>query len=123
LADATGRTCDEVQEALAVQRAYLAEPLSEQGGDDRDDDARPVAALMVEEPGFDSVRDRDQVARAMRHLPAREREIVRLRFLHDLTQAEIAAQIGVSQMHVSRLLRSALDALAEAMDDPELLAS
>jgi RNA polymerase sigma-B factor len=126
LADATGRTYDEIQEALAVQRAYIAEPLSEQGGDDRDDDAaRPVAALMVEELGFGSALDRDQVARAMRHLPAREREIVRLRFLHDLTQAEIAAEIGVSQMHVSRLLRSALDALAEAMatDDPALLAS
>jgi len=124
LAEATGRTYDEIQEALAVQRAYIAEPLSEQGGDDRDDDARPVAALMVEESGFESVRDRDQVARAMRHLPAREREIVRLRFLHDLTQAEIATQIGVSQMHVSRLLRSALDAMGEVMDDdPGLLAS
>jgi RNA polymerase sigma-B factor len=78
---------------------------------------------MVEESGFESVRDRDQVARAMRHLPAREREIVRLRFMHDLTQAEIAAQIGVSQMHVSRLLRSALDAMGEVMDDPALLAS
>jgi RNA polymerase sigma-B factor len=84
-----------------------------------------VAALMVEERGFGSVHDRDQVAQAMRHLPAREREIVRLRFLHDLTQAEIAAEVGVSQMHVSRLLRSALDAMAEAMaiDDPALLAS
>jgi RNA polymerase sigma-B factor len=126
LAEATGRTHDEVNEALAAQRAYIAEPLSEQGGDDRDDDARPVAALMVEERGFDSVHDRDQVAQAMRHLPAREREIVRLRFLNDLTQAEIAAEIGVSQMHVSRLLRSALDALAEAMDEPvelDLLAS
>ena len=78
---------------------------------------------MVEESGFESVRDRDQVARAMRHLPAREREIVRLRFLHDLTQAEIAAQIGVSQMHVSRLLRSALDAMGDVMEDPALLAS
>jgi RNA polymerase sigma-B factor len=115
LAEATGRTYDEIQEALAVQRAYIAEPLSEQGGDDRDDDARPVAALMVEESGFESVRDRD--------LPAREREIVRLRFLHDLTQAEIAAEIGVSQMHVSRLLRAALDAMGEVMDDPALLAS
>ena len=52
----------------------------------------------------------------MRHLPAREREIVRLRFVHDLTQSEIAAQIGISQMHVSRLLRSAMTTLREAMD-------
>ena len=63
--------------------------------------------------------------RALRHLPARERTIVRLRFACDMTQSEIADEMGISQMHVSRLLRSAVDALAEAMatDDPELLAS
>ena len=47
-------------------------------------------------------------------LPARERLILRLRFEEDLTQAEIAEQVGVSQMHVSRLLRRSLDRLSAA---------
>ena len=49
--------------------------------------------------------------------------IVRLRFACDMTQSEIAAEMGISQMHVSRLLRSALAKLREVMDDPALLAS
>ena len=118
LAAATGKSLEEVEEALAAQRAYVAEQLTEPGSPgEHDDDARPVPALMVEERGFTDASDRDQVAAAMRHLPAREREIVRLRFAHDLTQSEIAAQVGISQMHVSRLLRSAMGTLREAMEE------
>jgi RNA polymerase sigma-B factor len=47
-------------------------------------------------------------------LPARERQILRLRFEQDMTQAEIAERVGVSQMHVSRLLRRSLDRLGAA---------
>jgi RNA polymerase sigma-B factor len=47
-------------------------------------------------------------------LPDREREIVRLRFAEDLTQREIGERVGISQMHVSRLLRRALDQLQSA---------
>jgi len=50
----------------------------------------------------------------MEALPERERMILKLRFEQDLTQAEIAEQVGVSQMHVSRLLRRSLDRLAAA---------
>ena len=124
LAEATGRSLDEVDEALAAQRAYAAEQLTEPGSaGDHDEDARPVPALMVDERGFDDVCDRDQVTAAMRHLPPREREIVRLRFVLDLTQSEIASEVGISQMHVSRLLRSAIGTLREAMERPEQLAS
>jgi RNA polymerase sigma-B factor len=118
LCEATGHSEDEVNEALAAQRAYIAEPLTEPGAaGERDEDARPVPALMVDEAGFAAVRDRDQIASALRHLPARERDIVRLRFVHELTQSEIAEQVGVSQMHVSRLLRSALTTLRDAVED------
>ncbi len=50
-------------------------------------------------------------------LPEREREVLRLRFVEDLTQSEIGAQIGVSQMHVSRLIRQALTQLREAAEE------
>ena len=52
-----------------------------------------------------------------RRLGARDREILRLRFEEDLTQTDIAARVGLSQMHVSRLLRNALDELASAAED------
>ena len=53
------------------------------------------------------------------HLGARDREILRLRFEEDLTQSDIAARVGLSQMHVSRLLRDVLDRLASAAEsDP-----
>ena len=70
LAEASGNSEDAVSEALAAQRAYVAEPLNEPGGSgERDEDVRPVPALMVEEAGFGEVRDRDQVSAALRHLP------------------------------------------------------
>jgi RNA polymerase sigma-B factor len=53
------------------------------------------------------------VAAVLEHLPPRERLILRLRFLEDLTQTEIAARIGISQMQVSRLLRRSLEELRD----------
>ena len=76
----------------------------------------PGRALASDEIGFTAVEDRDLLERAMRALPARERRIVGLRVYHDLTQAEIAARTGISQMHVSRLLRASLDAIEAEMD-------
>ena len=49
----------------------------------------------------------------------REREVLRLRFAEDLTQSEIGARVGVSQMHVSRLIRQAVARLREAAEDAE----
>ena len=111
LAEATGHCEQDVIDAQAAQRAYVAEPLIEPGAGERDEDVRPVSALMIEELGFGEVCDRHQISSSLRHLPLRERTIVRLRFYHDMTQAEIANELGISQMHVSRLLRSALDSL------------
>jgi RNA polymerase sigma-B factor len=50
-------------------------------------------------------------------LPARERVIIHLRFEEGLTQSQIAAQVGISQMHVSRLLRRALETLRESTEE------
>jgi RNA polymerase sigma-B factor len=61
--------------------------------------------------GFDGAEARATLTSLFRHLSHREREILRLRFDEDLTQAEIGERIGLSQMHVSRLLRNALEKL------------
>jgi RNA polymerase sigma-B factor len=66
---------------------------------------------------FDHADDRDLVDRLVRQLPDRERELLRLRFTEQLTQSQIAERIGVSQMHVSRLLGSTLAQLRELAGD------
>jgi RNA polymerase sigma-B factor len=60
------------------------------------------------------VDDRTVLAQAMSTLPEREQRIVRLRFFEGLTQSEIATQVGLSQMHVSRLLTASLEKLRPA---------
>ncbi len=66
-----------------------------------------------EDEAFDQADNRDLVDRLVAQLPERERELLRLRFGEQLTQSQIADRIGVSQMHVSRLLGSTLDQLRE----------
>jgi RNA polymerase sigma-B factor len=102
LAEAIGETEQRVAEAVAAGRAHTAEPLEDAG--------------TFEEAGFARVDDRDLLEHAIRALPARERRIVGLRVYHDLSQCEIAERTGISQMHVSRLLRAALRTLEHEID-------
>jgi RNA polymerase sigma-B factor len=116
LAEASGEDVERVTEALWAQRAYTVEPLTESPVNDESERSGAAGReLSVEEPGFDGVLRRDTLERAIRRLPARERTIVALRFLDDLTQSEIAARMSISQMHVSRLLRASLDQLREEL--------
>lgn len=117
LAEASGEDVERVSEALWAQRAYTVEPLTE--GPVSEDGERTGGVgreLSVEEPGFEGVLRRDTLEQAIRQLPPRERAIVALRFLDDLTQSEIAARMEISQMHVSRLLRSAIAVLREELE-------
>jgi RNA polymerase sigma-B factor len=121
LAEAVGETEERVAEAIAAGRAYTSEPLVDtESAADGGDGGSPARMLSSEEPGFTAVEDRDLLERAMRTLPARERRIVGWRVYHDLTQAEIAARTGISQMHVSRLLRSSLEAIEAQIGAGEL---
>ncbi len=72
--------------------------------------------MRAVEPGFAEAEGIDEVAGMLRLLPEREREIVRLRVFEQLSQSEIAAVMGISQMHVSRLLRRSFERLREAVD-------
>jgi RNA polymerase sigma-B factor len=79
-------------------------------------DGTELADLVgAPDPGLGLVDDLATVARLLCHLPERERRLLALRFYGNLSQAEIAAELGVSQMHVSRLLSRALAWLREAM--------
>jgi RNA polymerase sigma-B factor len=76
-----------------------------------------VDAIGGDDPRLELIEDRDAIAAALAALPERERTILWLRFAHDRTQSEIATELGVSQMQISRLLRRTLErlrAVAEA---------
>jgi len=73
--------------------------------------------LGAEDSNLDRVEMRDVLEQAMAHLNPREREIMALRFVEELPQTEVAKRLGISQMHVSRLQRAAVDHLRREMGD------
>ena len=108
LAEATGASEEEVLEALETGRAYS--PLSLSVGSSGDDDELdPLESIGGEEDGYEISEDRALLEPGMRVLDARERMILQLRFYEGLTQSQIAQRVGISQMHVSRLIRRALE--------------
>jgi RNA polymerase sigma-B factor len=105
-----------VLEALAAQAAAHTSSLDEPAGHDHEgsgsgDWPRFAAALGRTEPQFDLVEHREGLAPLLAAMPERERRILLLRFFGGLTQTQIAAQVGLSQMHVSRLLARTLTRL------------
>jgi RNA polymerase sigma-B factor len=116
LAAEAGLSGEEVLEALSERQAHDAVPLEPTGGSDGGEAPR-APALSVSDPRLDAADDLMALSSALRRLPPRERTIVRLRFVDGLTQTEIAERVGLSQMHVSRLLRSTLEVLRSEFDD------
>ena len=108
-------------EALESGRAYSSVSLSTGGGQDEDGELDPLESLGAEEPQYEVSEDRAVLAPGFRVLDERERMILHLRFFKGLTQSQIAQQIGISQMHVSRLIRRALEKIREeiASEEPE----
>lgn len=118
---------DEVLEALQVSQSYRAFSLEE---------TLPSESLSTSlsdllgrpEPSFDRFTDSHALAPHLAALAPREREILIMRFYEDMTQTQIAERIGVSQMHISRLLSTTLSRLRDAVDtdvpaDPPALPS
>jgi RNA polymerase sigma-B factor len=101
---------EEVIESRAVRRAYSPDSLDAPPPRSDDDSPRTWDAIYGrDEEGYARVEAQVIVERALRALPEREQEIIRLRFGAELSQAEIGDALGISQMHVSRLLRRSLD--------------
>jgi RNA polymerase sigma-B factor len=102
---------EDVLEALEASGAYRATSLESPRG--ADDDAGDTLGDTVgtDERGFALAEDRATLASLLRAVTPREREVLRLRFEEDLTQAEIGERIGVSQMQVSRIIRQSLGRL------------
>ncbi|HSS79633.1 MAG TPA: SigB/SigF/SigG family RNA polymerase sigma factor [Gaiellaceae bacterium] len=121
LAKAAGVTDEEVLEALESGRAYSSLSLSAgSGGHDDDGELDPLESLGTVEHQYEVSEDRAVLAPGFRVLDERERAILHLRFFEGLTQSQIAQQVGISQMHVSRLIRRSLEKIREeiAADQP-----
>jgi len=113
LAADTGTTEEQVLEALEAGQSYRSTSLDSAGPDEQGLGSR----LGVEAEGMGVAEWRTVLEPHLQALPEREQAILRLRFVDGLTQSEIAAQIGLSQMHVSRLLVHSLKTLRESFGD------
>ena len=114
LAEATGASVEQVLDAMQGAQAYSAVSLDEPVGDGR----QAVDTLGAEDVNFAQAEHRELLRRGLDGLPDRERQILRLRFFEGLTQREIAEHVGISQMHVSRLIRRSLDEMRDTLESP-----
>ncbi len=113
LADHVGVETDDVLAALDAGNAYRADSLDRPApGEEerRSDIASPDA-----DAGFTAIEQRSLVQDLLSGLPERERRILELRFFNEMSQTEIAAELGISQMHVSRLLARTLAQLRQGL--------
>jgi len=106
-------TPEQVLEALEVGSAYSTVSLS--GGPAGEEELDPLETIGEEDEGFRRSEDRAALAPALLRLPPREREILRMRFEEGLPQTQIAQRVGLSQMHVSRLIRKSLAEMREQL--------
>lgn len=107
---------DAIIEAQEAGNAYTVRSLDAPTSSDGDNDARTPAELLgSDDIRLDQVEQREAVRRTLGQVPARERRILLLSFFGERTQAEIAAELGMSQMHVSRLLSMTLSKVRTAV--------
>ncbi len=113
LAKAAGVDEEQVLEALESGQAYTTVSLSAPTGHGDDSDLDPLESLGELEHEYEVSEDRAILAPGLKALDERERRIIHLRFWEGLTQSQIAQQVGISQMHVSRLIRRSLEKVRE----------
>ena len=109
LAESIGVSQDAVLEAIEAGQGYRSSSIDAPG--QRDETL--ADRLGSDDAGVTTVDERSVLAPALAALPERQQEVVRLRFIDGLTQSEIASWVGISQMHVSRLLAQSLARIRE----------
>jgi RNA polymerase sigma-B factor len=109
---------EEIIEGLDCGQAYRAMSLDAPVGNDGDAGQTGLGDLLGGvDPDMETVEHRESLRPLLAKLPAREQKIIAMRFFGNLTQSQIAAELGISQMHVSRLLAQALRILREGLDE------
>ncbi len=117
LAEAVGCSVEEIVEGIESSNAYAT--LSLDASDDGEEGGATTMldALGVEDAGLENVEIRESIKPLLDALDPREKKILLLRFFKNMTQSQIADEIGVSQMHVSRLLNRTLAQLRASFDE------
>jgi RNA polymerase sigma-B factor len=117
VAGALGLRAEDVREARAALSARDAASLDSPTGQSGDEHAEPAFGdrFGAPEAGYEAAEARATIEPALAHLSDRDRTALLLRFERELSQREISTRIGVSQMHVSRILRAALNTLRAAI--------
>ena len=117
LAGAIGCSVEEIVEGIESSNAYST--LSLDAADDSGDEGgvSMLDMMGLDDAELEHIEIRESIKPLLEALPAREKRILLLRFFRNKTQSEIAAEIGVSQMHVSRLLTRTLDQLRASMQE------
>ena len=111
LAASLGIGEDDVLDALEARHAYATSSIE---ADDRED--APLAdRLGIDDAAFEAIEDRESLRPLLEALPDRERRIIAMRFFQGMSQSQIAEELGISQMHVSRLLARTLADLRAGM--------
>jgi RNA polymerase sigma-B factor len=113
LAESIGCTVEEIVEGLESSNAYAT--LSLDSGDDPDEGGSMLDVLGVDDANLAQVEVRESLKPLLEQLEPREKRILLLRFFKNMTQSQIAAEIGVSQMHVSRLLTRTIEDLRTSL--------
>ena len=112
LAAYLGLSSEAVTDALLAGYAHTPDSL-DLPANGSEDAVAPAAQLAFDEPGFRLVDELATVRPLIEALPEAERQVLKMRFFEDMSQSQIAAQLGCSQMHVSRLLARVLTQLRE----------
>lgn len=116
LAESIGCTVEEIVEGIESSNAYST--LSLDASDDNEDGAATMLdAIGVDDANLEHVEIRESIKPLLDRLPPREKKILLLRFFKNMTQSQIAEEIGVSQMHVSRLLNRTLEQLRMSLEE------
>jgi RNA polymerase sigma-B factor len=110
---------EEVLEAMEAGQAHHAMSLDAQAQNEEGEGIPLTERLGGSDPAFDTVEYGAAITDALESLSERDRTVLHLRFIEDMTQTEIADRVGVSQMHVSRILRSAVERLRGAVERRE----
>jgi RNA polymerase sigma-B factor len=109
-------TPEEVLEAMHASQGHHAVSLDASSSHGDSEEPAPLGERIgAEDLGFDTVEYGAAIEPTLREISERDRKVLHLRFVEDMTQSEIADRVGVSQMHVSRILRATLDKLREAV--------
>ena len=118
LAATIGCSVEEIIEGIESSNAYST--LSLDATDDSDDGSSSMLdAIGVDDEGLEHVEIRESIKPLLEALEPREKKILLLRFFKNMTQSQIAEEIGVSQMHVSRLLSRTLEQLRASLEQAD----